>query len=735
MAMLPKVLLLAIGACAVLPTSAGTKTAKLRHHERNPQVHTAVLAQIAARISGRQGGAGKPPQVADIVTSLAEVTKTFQDHQSKMRTLAQTRERDCAKATSENGELKTSKRKGEQIAFRENSNLKVLEIAMKDHKAEEKELTEEISETLSTIDKLTKELKTLRADHLKTNKQAKTGLQELNNIITRVEWQEEQQQRHSSMEPARLKHDVVNLKLLGRQLTSTADSDAPTLFQVSMASDDGEGRSDAVGESRANQRATAGAAGVLQADRQDLLQARRAEVQGFREKEKKLIGLIEAEHKALQNLETQLKQERLVITDKLRQIAGTRRALTAANRVVERAKKSLESTQQLCKVQFTIMKIVVPLRTALISLIQTPMALLRTMDTAMFLAKDLKEFKSGPPSFVQLGAYSNGLQADGESLDSSAISIRSAAGDGMSLVNAVMLQEGMGASMNTRASTDDGASGPFDTVLAMIKSLLQNLREEANADTNLDQWCLESASEAQRNRQKIVEEQNDVNTEIVWAETEIKQMEESIEYLAVETTRREKFLSKLTTEKEAENGNIDKQLTDDHGAAKVLSASVSALKVICNLNAGSGGSAALLQSRKHVKTVSKKTQCEEAVEMLTTASSKLKSLDEAVKTYKESYNEAAGDEMETATDEIDEQKRSLSASKAAKARRAHELTMFEGDKKQKVKDLLLIEESVRQTEKKCSVKETHEERMARRKSEIDALKSALKVLNGEEIPV
>merc|ERR1712039_175727 len=115
-------------------------------------------------------------------------------------------------------------------------------------------------------------------------------------------------------------------------------------------------------------------------------------------------------------------------------------------------------------------------------------------------------------------------------------------------------------------------------------------------------------------------------------------------------------------------------------------------------------------------------QRQDVTEVLGQAKQKLSSLDSAMRKYKDTYNNVTNAEISRAGSDANKQRKTLTESTAAKAESVHELAMAEGDKKEKAKDLLLVQQSMRQTEQKCSVKETHEERMARRQSEIDALK-------------
>merc|ERR1719277_2447833 len=126
----------------------------------------------------------------------------------------------------------------------------------------------------------------------------------------------------------------------------------------------------------------------------------------------------------------------------------------------------------------------------------------------MFLAKDLKEFKSSSPSFIQLNARSS--EDSQESADEPVVPAQPVAVESDSMSGTVMLQQGTEAGTSSGDGIEEEAAGPFDNVISMIKDLMQNIRDQANKDTNLNQWCLESAAEAEGSRIKIKQERNEI---------------------------------------------------------------------------------------------------------------------------------------------------------------------------------------------------------------------------------
>mmetsp|Transcript_96497 Transcript_96497/g.242055 ORF Transcript_96497/g.242055 Transcript_96497/m.242055 type:complete len:714 (+) Transcript_96497:158-2299(+) len=713
--MLSKILPLVVWAFTTIPAVAGLKTSKAQQHEGALQAHAVELNGIAERFELGQHGSAPAPKVADIVVGLNKVVKTLKGHESSVEAVAQTRKKECVAKLGNHSDLRVSIRRGNAIMQRQDQKMKAIDIAIDGHKAKEKEIQGQIARIQNTTKDLNAQLKKLRSDHLAINGKAKASLQELSKIIARVTWQEQQQQKGSDAEPAELNHDVVSLQELGRQLTTVEDPDALALLQTGA-------ESGSEGSGKANHRSVGNASDVLQEDRQALLQARRAESQDFEEKEKKLMGMIDAQHKRLKDLEAQLSQEQLVLADKVQQYANTRREYNTARLGFNRDNQAVEAFERLCKAGENLIRTVIPLRKDVINTVVIPAELLRTMDTAMFLAKDLKDFKASPPSFLQLDSESVGSQdasEDDETMQGEpALSDQNAGEDRGDIAGSAMLQQGTDAGMGSGAGSEDEAAGPFNSVISMIKTLLQDIRNQANQDTNLQQWCIETAATTQRDRYKIKQQQNDLSTKMVWAEVEIKDLAVEIDFLGNEAKRLAKFKDELIKDNETEGSFVDAQSKDNSAILKVLAASASALTTICKLDAGS-----------------KNKQCKEAVDMLGQAQKKLSTLEANMQKYKTDYSAVMQEEIRGCKTAVDEGKTSMAECNVAKAKREKELATAKVDIKQKVKDLSLVEESMRQAEQKCSVRETHEERMARRQSEIEALKTSLKVLNGEEVPV
>mmetsp|Transcript_52993 Transcript_52993/g.123189 ORF Transcript_52993/g.123189 Transcript_52993/m.123189 type:complete len:244 (+) Transcript_52993:1-732(+) len=128
-------------------------------------------------------------------------------------------------------------------------------------------------------------------------------------------------------------------------------------------------------------------------------------------------------------------------------------------------------------------------------------------------------------------------------------------------------------------------------------------------------------------------------------------------------------------------------------------------------------------------------QCKEAASLVLKAGQTLIELGGVIKASYLQYGDKLSQQIDVTAEAYNQRSKDLASAKAAMSKRANDFAVAEGDRKEGKKSLELVEKAKKAIEQKCSVKQSHEERMARRQDEIDALKSAFKVLNGEEIPV
>lgn len=276
----------------------------------------------------------------------------------------------------------------------------------------------------------------------------------------------------------------------------------------------------------------------------------------------------------------------------------------------------------------------------------------------------------------------------------------------------------------------------------MIRALIANINEQANGDTNLNQWCLDSKAENDQSRVEVRAAADNAGAQILWAQDAIAGFKDQTTYFGSEVQRLEKHAVDINGAGHEESEMLSKQLADHGSAREILQESVEVLKGACDiddaeLTALSTGPT-LLQSGGSGKAKALQTkhgQCTEAAKLILQAKAKLGSLDGEISKYKTAHDSMVEAEVGAAQKAVEQRTRDLASTKSALSSRVLDLETAKGNRRRKEKDLLLVEAAARAIDKKCIVKELHSERVARKADEIDALKSAYKVLNGEEIPV
>jgi hypothetical protein len=282
-------------------------------------------------------------------------------------------------------------------------------------------------------------------------------------------------------------------------------------------------------------------------------------------------------------------------------------------------------------------------------------------------------------------------------------------------------------------------TGPFDKVTQMISGLVASLKNQANEDVTQNQFCQDSLS---KNRNDRVAKQSAIDTlasTIRWSQMAIVRLDDDIKYLEDEMKRLAEAEEAEGKQLSEETTRINKELSEHKVASEVVSKSVEILTQLCDL-----GSALVQQSskleeseaqRQTSSSSSRLNQCQEAANLLKEAATGLEALDTSTKDYRTKYTDMSNTIVNDGKAASDARDSELTSTKAARAQRASELATANKDIKEAQQELKLIDDAKAELEHQCSHVETREEKMARRKDEIDALKEALNVLQGESIPV
>jgi len=697
------------------------------------------MAIVAAWLWRGALAAKANPKIPDLIAALERVTGLFEKHGGR-----KFEARACAKAIDDNGLSEKALVANERFIKDTSDDIKTTKAEVDSIRNTVSSLKAEGKGVLEDISRLTGQLRDLRANHLAAEKRSKKSLQQLDAIITQAEWKEEHEKPRENEEPRKLTSDVSVLKRLGRELAPAGESAAASFLQVGSADEVDDSSDD---DSSASERhAASGAAGVLQGDRTALLSARGAESREFKKQERELMELIASKREQLKKIEGNINEQQPVLAEKTKESAEMEDAISFATREMNQLKSLRSQGLQTCDLKAKSMDKIDKLRSATTSSLKMTTKMIASMDGTMLLSKDLNEFADGAPSFVQLRR--------------SRSRSRSGSGSGLGLaVQALRAAEGASGSAAAEDDADNDASpsappsrkvafveadseaagGPFDKVADLIRSLMGNLRSQGNEDINTNQFCLNAKAENERNRFEAKVSMDEASSQILWAEAAIQRLDKQIAELREDREMLTK-LTKVTDDSAKEEGSVlATQLTDTNNATPVIQNTITQLKSMCanvrflqtaSQSSSSSGASSLRQGAS-----SKFDSCQEALNLLRDLNGKTGALSEAVSSYKSEKEKRDQEERSALKGAMDKGNNDLSDISGAKAKRTMELSIARGDKQKKESDLALVDKAATEIDSECSVKESADERLTKRQEEIEALKNAWKILNGDEIPV
>jgi len=274
---------------------------------------------------------------------------------------------------------------------------------------------------------------------------------------------------------------------------------------------------------------------------------------------------------------------------------------------------------------------------------------------------------------------------------------------------------------------------PFQKVKKMIKDLIVRLMEEANEEAEHKGWCDTELSTNEQTRKEKTEAVETLHAEIDQLEASIAKLTEDISELTKAVAELDAAMAKATTLRQEEKATNTETISDSQEAQTAVA---QALTVLKEFYAKAGDATALLQQPEIFDAPYKGMQSENGgvVGMLEVIESDFARL--------ESDTKAA---EATAQAEYDTFMTDSKVDKAAKSADIEHKTAKKQDESQakttKEKDLegtqkeldaaLAYFDKLKPSCVDSGV--SYEDRVSRRKEEIESLQEALKILNGEDI--
>merc|ERR1719207_91474 len=267
----------------------------------------------------------------------------------------------------------------------------------------------------------------------------------------------------------------------------------------------------------------------------------------------------------------------------------------------------------------------------------------------------------------------------------------------------------------------------------MIKELIVRLQEEAAAEAEKKGWCDEELASNEATRKEKTEAVEMLHAKLDELKADIAKMTEEITGLQKEIADLDKAVKEATEIRQQEKAKNTETIAD---AKEALDAVAQAMAVLKDFYAKAGEATAMVQQPEIFDSPYKGNQAGAGgvIGMLEVIQSDFSRL-EADTTAAE----------EAAQKEYDEFMADSEADKAAKTKEMEDKTVKKQDKEQALEiaknDLAGTKEELQaaleyydKLKPSCiEVGVSYEERVAKRKEEIESLQMALKILNGEDI--
>jgi len=329
------------------------------------------------------------------------------------------------------------------------------------------------------------------------------------------------------------------------------------------------------------------------------------------------------------------------------------------------------------------------------------------------------------PSLMQKGSALGQLRADARSPAQS---------------RAVLFLQGRAKELNSRvlsALAVHAADDPFTKVKKLIKDLIVRLMEEANEEADHKGWCDTELSTNEQTRKEKTAAVETLHAEIDQLEASIAKLTEEIAELTEAVAALDTAMAEATTLRQEEKSKNTETIADSKEAQTAVAQAITVLK---EFYAKAGEATALLQQQPAAPEIFDKPytgmQSENGgvigmLEVIESDFARLQSDTEAAEaTAQKEY-----DEFMT-TSEVDKASKTTDIEhKTAKTQDEEQaLTLAKADLEGTQKELDAALAYFDKLKPSCvDAGVTYEDRVNRRKEEIESLQEALKILNGEDI--
>jgi len=284
-----------------------------------------------------------------------------------------------------------------------------------------------------------------------------------------------------------------------------------------------------------------------------------------------------------------------------------------------------------------------------------------------------------------------------------------------------------------RASAD-----PFEKVKKMIKDLIVRLMEEANDETEHKGWCDAELSTNEQTRKEKTESVETLHAEIDQLEASSAKLAEEITELTKSVTELDAAMAEATKLRSEEKEKNEQTITDAQEAQTAVS---QALTVLSDFYEKAGGATALLQQQQPEapEIFDKPYQGMQAenggvIGMLEVIESDFARLESDTKSSEASAQKEYDTFMTDSKVDKESKTKDIEHKTAKKQDESQALTVKKGDLEATQKELDAALSYFDKLKPSCvDAGVSYEDRVARRKEEIESLQEALRILNGEDL--
>lgn len=465
---------------------------------------------------------------------------------------------------------------------------------------------------------------------------------------------------------------------------------------------------------------------VPKAEAAEVNKAAKKAQEAFEIKELKLMELIKSKRAALKPLQSNLAKRQPELADQLRKISEANRTVVTTKLGLKRDKKVLERSQGKCAVLFKAKKFETDQRPQV--RVQVIMAISFLKAMARKSGIELNPGAQGP-SFLQLESSEQSQDNELsqavrsalehiESIDDSRYGLDFKV-DALSNISddvaSVPLESNL---VQVDAAQKEASAEEADSlknVKEMIKTLIASLREEQNEDQEKQKFCAEQLKKTQEKAKKLKTAQEEVEQSKQWTKNAVNDLEEQARFIENEVAFLNEAKTTSKTELDAEVKRVEDEVKNHEATTDVMSKSQQVLVTQCKLSEDDLSS-----------------NCAEANAALRRAVGGLKELDQFLASYVVELTKVANEQKVEIDATLNTQKGSLFQARADLNKRKDELAQLASDVVKAKENLILASKADSALQTNCGPKVSSKEDMiATRKEQIDQLKNAVLVLDGQ----